>query len=491
MMNWIYGAPSLTLTISHTLNIMLQKSKIESDSAQIDPTHPAHGIVGTIVETDAVFGNVTEDGPNYRNVGWISTAALMMKTQIGLGVLSMPLVFGTLGLIPGNILLLAIAGITTWSNYMIGVFKLRHPEVYGIDDVGRMFFGQIGCELFGAAYALFYTVAAGSAMLSISTALNALSSHAVCTAAFVAVAAVIGFAFGSIRTLDRIGILAWIGAISIIIAVFIVTIAVGLQDRPSAAPSTGIWKSDYKIVNNPSFTDAVSAISTLVFTYAGTPAFFNIAAEMRQPLLYTRALAACQTTVTMVYVIVGTIIYYYCGSYVASPALGSAGVTIKKVAYGISLPGLIVSCVLFVHVRYQLPAKHTFVRILRGSNHLTANSVIHWVTWLGSTSSVALIAYIVASAIPVFSGLVSLIGALLGTFLTFHPYAGMWLYDNCKNRERTLSWYSMVGWCIFIFVAGTFLTIVGTYGSIVSIIDSYTQSGGTSVWSCADNSNST
>lgn len=87
-------------------------------------------------------------------VGWIGTTALMMKTQIGLGVLSMPLVFGTLGLIPGNILLLTIAGITTWSNYMIGVFKLRHPEVYGIDDVGRMFFGQIGCELFGAAYAL-------------------------------------------------------------------------------------------------------------------------------------------------------------------------------------------------------------------------------------------------------------------------------------------------------------------------------------------------
>ncbi|KAE8343789.1 hypothetical protein BDV24DRAFT_161095 [Aspergillus arachidicola] len=124
------------------------------------PDHPPrsqhpHGIVGTIVETDAVFGNVTEDGPNDRNVGWIGTTALMMKTQVGLGVLSMPLVFGTLGLIPGNILLLTVAGITTWSNHMIGVFKLRHPEVYGIDDVGWMFFGQIGCELFGAAYALY------------------------------------------------------------------------------------------------------------------------------------------------------------------------------------------------------------------------------------------------------------------------------------------------------------------------------------------------
>lgn len=124
----------------------------------------------------------------------------------------------------------------------------------------------------------------------------------------------------------------------------------GLQDRPSAAPQTGHWKSDYKLFNNPSFTEAISAVSTLVFTYAGTPAFFNIVAEMRQPLMYNRSLAICQTTVTLVYIIVGTIVYYFCGSYVASPALGSAGDTVKKVSYGIALPGLIVSCVLFIHV---------------------------------------------------------------------------------------------------------------------------------------------
>lgn len=77
----------------------------------------------------------------------------MMKTQIGLGVLSMPLVFATVGLVPGNILLVAMGCITTWSNYMVGVIKLRHPQVYGIDDVGRMLFGRIGFEVFGAAYA--------------------------------------------------------------------------------------------------------------------------------------------------------------------------------------------------------------------------------------------------------------------------------------------------------------------------------------------------
>jgi hypothetical protein len=106
------------------------------------------------IEHDAVFGEITEDGPNYRNVGWIGTTALMMKTQIGLGVLSMPAVFHTLGLIPGIILLIVIAGMTTWSDYIVGVFKLRHRHVYGIDDVGRMLFGRIGYEVFGAMYAL-------------------------------------------------------------------------------------------------------------------------------------------------------------------------------------------------------------------------------------------------------------------------------------------------------------------------------------------------
>jgi hypothetical protein len=32
--------------------------------------------------------------------------------------------------------------------------------------------------------------------------------------------------------------------------------------------------------------------------------------------------------------------------------------------------------------------------------------------------------------------------------------------------------------------------IGGTYGSVVGIIDSYAEEGGSSAWSCADNSNS-
>lgn len=78
----------------------------------------------------------------------------MVKTQIGLGVLSIPAVLDTLGMGPGLVVVIAIGVITTWSNYMIGVFKKNHPSVYSIDDVGFKLFGRAGREFFYIVFVL-------------------------------------------------------------------------------------------------------------------------------------------------------------------------------------------------------------------------------------------------------------------------------------------------------------------------------------------------
>jgi amino acid permease len=360
---------------------------------------------------DDVFGEITDEGPNYRAVGWIGTVALMMKTQIGLGVLSIPAVFDVLGIVPGIICLIIIAAITTWSDYMVGVFKRNHPQVYGIDDAGYLIFGRIGREIFGITFCLYY------------------------------------------------------------------------------APKDSEWKSDWRAFGNPSFTEAISSISSLIFAYAGTPGFFSIAAEMKNPAHYTRSLMVCQAGVTITYVVIGCVVYLYCGSYVASPALGSAGHLIKRVAYGISLPGLLATTVLVIH----FAAKYVFVRMLRGTKHLASNSAVHWGTWIACTLTTTIIAYLIASGIPVFGGLVSLVGALLGTLMSFQLYGCMWLYDNWARGKRSpnMKWYLMVAFSVFVIVSGTFLMIGGTYGSIVGIMDSYKKEGGSAAFSCADNSNST
>ncbi|EWG50116.1 hypothetical protein FVEG_16587 [Fusarium verticillioides 7600] len=232
----------------------------------------------------------------------------------------------------------------------------------------------------------------------------------------------------------------------------------------------------------------MSAICALIFAYAGTPAFFSIAAEMRDPRHYTRSLILCQTVISACYIAIGCVVYYFCGSYVASPALGSAGVLIKRVSYGIALPGLIVTTMLTCH----LASKHVFVRVLRGSKHLAANTFTHWASWIGCTFGITVVVYLIASGIPIFGGLVSLIGALLATSLSFQPMGCMWLHDNWKRgkQDRSISWSVGVLWSVTIIVLGTFLTIAGTYASVVDIIASYKVSGGSAAWSCADNSGS-
>ena len=84
----------------------------------------------------------------------MGTVVIMIKTQIGLGVLSIPSAFDALGLIPGIICLLTAGGMITWGNYVVGKFKIRHPQVYSIVDVGEMLFGRIGREFFCVAFLL-------------------------------------------------------------------------------------------------------------------------------------------------------------------------------------------------------------------------------------------------------------------------------------------------------------------------------------------------
>ncbi|KAK4497797.1 hypothetical protein PRZ48_010451 [Zasmidium cellare] len=437
------------------------------------------------VTQDAVFGEINADGPNYRDVGWMGTVVLMMKTQIGLGVLGIPSALHTLGMVPGVIIICLIAAMTTWSGWMVGVFKILHPSCYGIDDAGAIVGGRIGKEILYWGFNIYFTFLAASAMLGISIGFNSLSLHGACTAIFVAVAAIIGFCFGSIQTLGKVSWIAWAGVAGILTAVFSLTIAVGVQDRPAAAPQEGVFKSDFKVIGEPTFEEAISAVSTIVFAFAGSPAFFSVISEMRNPRDYTKSLMIAQAAVALVYLIIGIVVYYYCGSYVASPALGSAGVTMKRVCYGLALPGLVASCMLFVH----LPAKSIFMRFMRGTKHLTKNTPIHWMVWFGCTGGITVIGYLIGSGIPVFDGLISLIGALLASFMSFIPMGLMWLHDNRQRSksERDWKWTFGMCWSIAMIVLGTFIMIGGTYGSVVGIINSKDR---TAPWSCADNSNS-
>lgn len=57
---------------------------------------------------------------------------------------------------------------TTWAGWMVGKFKIRHPEVYSVADVGYMLAGVWGREFIAVAYWLYMTCVVGSGLLSVS-----------------------------------------------------------------------------------------------------------------------------------------------------------------------------------------------------------------------------------------------------------------------------------------------------------------------------------
>ncbi|WVQ96905.1 hypothetical protein IAU59_004013 [Kwoniella sp. CBS 9459] len=485
---------------------MLSKHKEAKSGSDFDVSvpddHYGEDVETTVVQQhDEVFGDIREDGPNYRNVGWLGATVLILKSQIGLGVLSLPSALATLGIVPGILCLVGVAGIMTWSGYVVGQVKMRHKQVYSVVDIGEVMFGRVGREVFAAIYCICKSFplcasltlsvmifVVGSAIVGASIGLNAISLHATCTAVFVAVSAVVGFLLASIRTLGNISWLGWVGLISMLSAIITLTISVGLQDRPAAAPQVGPYESGFRIIGQPSFVEASTAVSSLILAYAGVPTYISIISEMRDPRMYNRAMFTAQGLITAVYVAIGTVVYYFCGEYVATPALGSAGVLMKRICYGLALPGLYVTVTIYLH----LPAKYLFLRLMKGSRHLTSNSFVHWSVWLACTGTCAALAYIIASAIPIFGGLVGIIGALFGTFLCI--MAAVWLCDNNWGRDYSLGTSVKKGLIIFnvfLVVLSAYLIVSGTYGSVQGIIDSYNAGGATSAWSCADNSNST
>ncbi|GAA5821148.1 hypothetical protein JCM3770_005692 [Rhodotorula araucariae] len=441
-------------------------------------------------DVDGVFGERAGDNTvDYRSLGWIGATVLLAKTQIGLGVLSIPSVFQTVGIIPGVIIIIVMAIMTTWSGEVIGKFKLRHPEVYSLSDCGQLMFGRIGAEVFGIAYFLLTTMVGGLGLLSITTALNAISLHATCTAYFMLVALAVTFPLAAFRKLDKLAWITQVGLSSIIISVLVVTIAVGAGTRPSPAPKTGPLNLEIVLFGKPSFAQAMNAVSNVLSSFGGIPAAMPIISEMREPRMFRRAIIVSQVGVTAFYLTIGLVVYCYAGQYVASPALGTAGVLIKRVAYGLALPGLLVSAMLFTH----LPAKWVFVRILRNSRHLNHSTPTHWAAWLGCVAGCLLFSYVIASAIPIFNGLVGLAGALFGTLLVLAAEPCMWLYDlrhTLSDRSLRPRFFTLglIGNGIILLLAGLCL-VGGTYGSIKSIVDSYAESGGRP-WSCADNSGS-
>ncbi|CAL5871216.1 uncharacterized protein PFLUO_LOCUS5464 [Penicillium psychrofluorescens] len=423
---------------------------------------------------------------DFRTVSWIRAAIIFLKIIFATGVLSIPSLMYELGAFPGAINVVGWTVLNAYCAIIQGNFRNKYPGCHSVADMAQVVGGAVTKEIVGLLFTLSYVIVAASGIIGVSTALNALSLHAVCTVWFSFIATVIIVICASVRKFSHIGWLTWIGFASVYIAVFIIVISVTTRDRPAAAPQTGDFDLGYQAIGNPSFTTGITAAATIFVSSAATSAFLPVISEMRKPKDYPKAVYLSMSLVTASYLTFSLVIYAWCGKWIASPSLGSAGTTIKRVAYGIALPGLIVSGCLYVHVA----AKYLFVRILRNSRHLQANTIIHWGTWIACTVGMASISFILACAIPIFNYVLALVGALCFAPLALCLPGWLWLYTHGHYLRGNVISRVIYGLHVLLILLGAFMTVGGTYGVIVQINEAYRDGQISSAFSCADNSGS-
>lgn len=253
----------------------------------------------------------------------------MIAESVSLGVLSLPATLAQLGLAPALVLIIGLGLLATYTGYVIGQFHQRYPHIQNLADAGEVLFGPIGREVFGIGQLLFSIFIMGSHILTFSVMMNTITEHGTCTMVFTFVGFFICMVCSLPRTMKNMTYISCLSFVSILTAVIITMIGVGVQDTGYTTLQATVDTNLYK---------AFTAVTNIVFAYCAHVAFFGLLAEMREPRDFPKALYMLQTFEIIFYTVAAVVIYYYAGQDVTSPALGSAGPVLKKVAYGIAIP---------------------------------------------------------------------------------------------------------------------------------------------------------
>ncbi|KAF2122433.1 amino acid transporter [Lophiotrema nucula] len=417
------------------------------------------------------FGDEEGAEVKYRTMRWWQAAFIMIAETISLGILSLPSALAAVGMVPGIIMIAGLGAVATYTGFVLGQFKLAYPHVHNIADAGEVLLGPIGREIGGAAQTIFLIFIMGSHILTFTIAMNAITGHATCSIVWGVIGFVVLWVFTLPRTLKKVSYLSIASFISICGAVFITMIGVGVDPAPNLHLDATV---------STSLAPAFLSVTNIIFAYAGHVAFFSFISEFRDPTEFPKALYLLQATDTTMYLVVAIVVYRYTGDSVSSPALSSTSVTVMKIAYGIALPTILLAGVIYGHVA----AKYIYVRIFRGTQHMSKRTLLSIGSWAGITFLLWLIAWIIAESIPSFNNLLALISALFASWFTYGLSGIFWLHLNWGQYGKNWKKICLTGLNVCIFGIGAAVCGIGLYASGKAIHD---EKGGGS-WSCADTS---
>lgn len=406
-----------------------------------------------------------EGNAHFHRLGWKRLAIVTIVEAIALGALSLPAAYHTLGMFPGVFLTITLGLITIFTSYLVGQVKLAYPQVSHYADAGRLLFGRIGYELFGAAMVLELVMSVGSHALTGSIALSTLNGNHVCSIVFSAVSAVILFIIAIPPSFTEIAVLGYIDFASIIAAIGITIIATGIKARDSPGGLSGVEWSTWP-QEGVTFSEAFVAVSNIIFAFSFAIGQFSFMDEMHTPKDYMKSIWASGIAQIIIYTLTGALCYAFIGPSIQSPALLSSGPLISKITFGIALPVIFISG----SINSTVALRYIHGRLWKKSILRYVNTPMGWVSWIALAAVFTIIAWVIAEAIPIFSDLLSLVSALFVTGFSYWIPAIMWFQLLCKGNWFSRKNILITLGSILAFIIGAVALVAGTYATIADIV---------------------
>lgn len=508
----LLNKPSSTST-----NVTLSKEKSPSTDSDLIVNEKTNENFDLISEP---IQNSKENANRMLRVASWGSVFYLITTDI-LGPTSAPYAIAQLGYVPGALLYFlfgvaaAYCGVLLWKQFL-ALDSCKYPlRNYG-DIVGRIYGRRTRYAIdFFQSVQLFCNVAV--IILGNGQGLSQVAKGKGCYTILIFVWAIAGSIVGQIKTLAKFGFLAN-AAIWMNVFVIIATMACVSAFPPNyvaALGTTGAVKGDIitKVIisgsGKESFQSQLNACMNIVYSYGGALVFIEFMSEMKRPWDFWKGMACAQLFIFSIYLIFAMVVYAYQGQFVINPAnQGISNYGWQTATNIINLVSALIAAGLYGNVGIKCLYTSVCQRFFKWPSLESKKGRLIWTIFVCVYWAIA---FVFAAAIPNFSSLVSLIGAvcILQFSYTF-PFIMQFGFDiqlgameadgeydhENKITHRIDSWknwsrYSrgfkqkwFLNTChLILFLASAATAALGIYASSMSLKAAF-QSGTTTSFTC-------
>jgi hypothetical protein len=384
-----------------------------------------------VAPADRNWGNVSDGewknaSRAVRTAGWTSVFYLI-TTDI-LGPFSVPWAFAQMGYGPGIALYTVFGGFAMYSGFQLWkVFMYLDSDRYPMKSYADCFFrvygrwARHGVNLLQAIQLLF-TVSI--LILSNGQSISQISKGNICFIVCLIIFMAAGMVVGQIRTLQRFG---WLANFAVWINLLIIFIVMGVaaNSAPNIAavqastPDFDTTQPVHRYAGTPpdgaatggsGFVGSLNGLNQAVYSYGGAMLFISFLSEMRHPWDFWKGILCADIFIFVVYLFFGLFVYSYQGQYAYNPVMQGLSPYNWQTATNIMnlVTGLIAAC-LYGNIGIKVAYIEVFQELF---NAPPLTSRAGKILWVAMVPAYWVIAWVVCAAIPQFSYISGLVGAV-------------------------------------------------------------------------------